>query len=180
MDLEAAGYGGLNASAGNLTNKTNYAANINVNNSKLTTTGENSSLNLDVQTSGNASSLNNLKAAGAVETVISNSEINTTFDNQINLNSSILTTFGDQSAIKLTSGDLTEQKYHTIANIQGGALGVGLANTNNTLNRSNAVKLIDPTIDAANNVYLTSESKITMTTLADVYNKTVLPLSSPL
>jgi len=179
LDLEAAGYGGLNASAGNLENKTTYAANINVNNSKLTATGESSNLAFDTQTTGNASSLNNLKAAGAVETVISNSNINTTFNNQINLNASTLTTAGKNSAIKLTSGDLTEQKYHTIANIQGGFAGVGIANTNNTLNRSNAVKLTGSTIDAANNVYLSSgESKLTMTAFADVYNKTALPLST--
>ncbi len=143
--------------------------------------------NADIKTAGsqNYTAINelgyslDLEAAGAVETVISNSEINTTFDNQININSSTLATEGDESAIKLTSGDLTEQKYHTIANIQGGALGIGLANTDNTLNRSNAVKLNNSAIDAANNVYLNSgESKLTMMTFADVYNKTALPLST--
>jgi len=162
LDLEAAGYGGLNASAGNLENKTNYAANINLINSKLTTTGESSFLTLDVQTSGNASSLNNLKAAGALEVVTSNSDINTTFDNQINLNGATLTTQGNESATKLTSSDTTEQKYHTIANIQGGFAGVGIANTANTLTRANSINLSDSTLDAANNVYLNSgESKLT-------------------
>lgn len=185
LDLEAAGYGGLNASAGSLENKTNYSANINVNNSKLKATGESSSLTLASQVSGNTSSLNNLKAAGAVEVVTNSSDINTTFNNQINLNGSTLTTEGNESAIRLAANDNTEQKYHTIANIQGGAAGIAIAKTNNTLNRSNAVKLTDSAIDAANNVYLSSgensegvPSKLTMTTFADVYNKTAVPLST--
>ena len=97
LDLEAAGYGGLNASAGDLVNKTKYAATVNVNNSELTATGKASSLNMNAQTTGKVSSLNNLKAAGAVEVVVSSSDIDTTFDNQINVNRSTLTTEGNAS-----------------------------------------------------------------------------------
>lgn len=56
LDLEAAGYGGLNASAGQLTDKTKYTANINVNDSNLTT---DAGLNMNTQTTGKAESLNN-------------------------------------------------------------------------------------------------------------------------
>lgn len=185
LDLEAAGYGGLNASAGSLKNATNYSAAVNVDKSSLTATGETSTLNMNAQTTGNASSLNNLKAAGAVEVVVSSSDIDTTFDNQINVTGSTLTTGGNASAIRLATNDNTEQKYHTIANIQGGAAGIGVANTDNTLNRSNAVNVNASVINSANSVDLNSgsnvegiPSKITMTALADVYNKTALPLST--
>ena len=166
-------------------NKTTYSANINLNNSKLTATGENSSLNFDVKTTGNASSLNNLKAGGALEAVTSFSDVNTTFDNQINLNGATLTTEGNSSAIKIAASDNTEQKYHTIANIQGGFAGIGIANTNNALTRSNSVKLNNSNINSANNAYLNSgynfedvPSKLTMNAFADVYNKTALTLST--
>ena len=59
LDLEAAGYGGANASAGLLTDKTKYTAKINVNDSNLTATGEDAALNFNTQTTGKAESLNN-------------------------------------------------------------------------------------------------------------------------
>ena len=96
-----------------------------------------------------------------------------------------LATEGNNSAIKLAASDNTEQKYHTIANIQGGFAGIGVANTANTLNRANSIKLNNSTIDTANNAYLNSgynfedvPSKLVMTAFADVYNKTAIPLSN--
>ena len=183
-DLEAAGYGGLNATAGGLTDKASYKSAINISGSNVKTTGDKANITMTANTEGEAYALNNLKAAGAIEVVVSESDFNTNFDNAINLKGSLITTTGDLADFTAATYDRTEQRYQTIANIQGGAAGVAGAEEKNTLSRSNAINLESSNINA-DSVNLNSgydsenvAGKLTLTTFADVYNKTALPLAS--
>lgn len=142
--LEAAGYGGINITAGVLTSNTHYQSNINVANSNLTSTGN---ITFTANTEGDAKTLNNLDAAGAIEVVVSESDVNNTFDNSVNINKSKITADGDVTA---AAYDRTTQRYQTIANIQGGAAGVAGAEEKNSLTRVNSVNLVNSSINADN------------------------------
>lgn len=129
-----------------MTSNSTYRANVNIgteNGDKvvMSTSGDNSSISIDAQTTGSIETKNKLDATGVVALVIAGSGFNTNIENNINVNNATLQTNGKNSDISFGASENVKLRFLTAANLNGGLGGVTYADTNNILNRTNKINV---------------------------------------
>ena len=182
--IDASGYGGLNINASNLEDDFVFNAGVNIDESTLTGTGAKGSITAQALTQGTIDSTNSLKSAGVIPVSLAFSKHDIAYNNDITVNGSILKTAKKDQDITLAASDDTEVRLETIADTQGGAIGAASAKAENSLQRSNKLKVAGNSyLESTNDVNLYAgsnsggiNSSLDLEVLADAYNKTALPV----
>lgn len=133
---------------------------------------------------GTIDSTNSLKSAGVIPVSLAFSKHDIAYNNDITVNGSILKTAKKDQDITLAASDDTEVRLETIADTQGGAIGAASAKAENSLQRSNKLKVAGNSyLESTNDVNLYAgsnsggiNSSLDLEVLADAYNKTALPV----
>ena len=185
VDLKGSGYGGGSVNVNDMDNELKYTAGVNIDNANLSGTGSAGSIEALAYTDGKMNYSNTLKSAGVVPVTIAASKNVITYNNSINVTGSNLSTAKADQDITLAATDETTATFDTTADTQGGAVGAASAKTDNTLNRSNKITVINGKILSTNdvNIYAGANldgitSSLTYNVLADAYNKTAVPLAT--
>lgn len=183
VTLKGSGYGVVTGNAADMTSDLKYQAAVNLNGAKLTSDG---TLDATADTTGSMDYMNELKSAGAVPVAVAHTKNTLSYDNGVSLTNGadLKTTKADQD-INLTANDDTVVSVETVADTQGGAIGVATAKTESTLNRKNTINVSgNSKLESSNdaNLYAGADqdhsSKLIYTVLADSYNRTVLPVKN--
>lgn len=185
VDLKGSGYGGGSVNVNDMDNDLTYTAGVNINNATLSGTGSAGSIEALAYTDGKMNYSNTLKSAGVVPVTIAASKNVITYDNNIKVTGSKLSTAKADQNITLAATDETTATFDTTADTQGGAVGAASAKTDNTLNRRNKITVTNGKILSTNdvNIYAGANldgitSSLTYNVLADAYNKTAVPLAT--
>jgi hypothetical protein len=190
-NVEASGYGAGDVTASSQDSKFKFTANVNMTGSTLHNTGDAStgtsnSITAQALTKGDITNENTIKSAGVVAGTFASSGSDTSYDNNINLTQSTLTTDTTADDILLAASDNTNVNLSVVADTQGGAVGASSADNTSKFDRSNKV-----TVDENSRLFSThdiglyagvdgSDNKSTLdyNIGADAYNKTGIPLAT--
>ncbi|MBE6092030.1 MAG: leukotoxin LktA family filamentous adhesin [Selenomonas ruminantium] len=189
-NVDAAGYGGVNGSGSKLDNKGVYRALIETGNtgsgtSNFTVNGTYAGITMNADTTGSIKAKNQLEAGGAASLVTAESSHDLTYDNAVKLKNANLNAIGSTADTNLAASDKTTLDFITVANIQGGLGGKATTVNDSVLRRSNTVSLEGGSIFSGRDVNLSAGAdsegemgELNMQLLADVYNRTVIPVKT--
>ena len=190
-EILAGGFGGLSGTGSLMQSSSSYKAAVNIGKESgeevvMSTSGDNSSIFIDAQTTGSINTKNKLDATGVAALVIAGSGFNTEIENAVNVNNATLQTAGKNSDISFGASENLNLRLLTAANLNAGLGGVTYADTSNVLNRTNKISLNSGTnIDSSRDVNFFADAdssgndtNLTLSVLSDAYNKTLVPLTT--
>ena len=186
VDLKGNGYGVGVGAAAELINNLTYTAKVNMDKATLKGTGDKGAIEALAYTNGNMDYDNVLKSAGLYAGTFAKSENTLTYDNDVTLTDTNLSTAKMDQDITLAATDETKASFETMADTQGGAIGASGATTANKLNRSNTISVdADSKLFSTNDVNIYAgantdgiSSSLNYNVVADAYNKTAVPVGT--
>ena len=175
------GYGAVSINSNTMDNTLSYKTSVNLHNASLSS--EDGSLAVLARTEGKMNYKNQMKSAGAIPSTNAHSTNTLTYDNSVLASDVTMRTFSEDQDIVLAATDNTDATFATLADTQGGAVGVASAVTENTLSRSNTTSFTGGLLESTNDagLYAGSDadgisSSLDYNITADAYNKTAVPI----